>query len=417
MPEAKRLSMTAPVAHSAVALEAPAGDALQPTGRPPARPRLDSVDLLRGLVMVLMALDHTRDYFSNATSFDPTDLTKTNAALFVTRWVTHFCAPVFVFLAGTGIFLSGARGKSKPELARFLLTRGLWLVLLELTLVKLGFDFTFDYHLSYGLVIWALGWSMVAMAGLIFLPVWAVAAFGVALIVGHNAFDGVKAESLGAFRWLWMILHEPGLLTWAPGRVFLVGYPLVPWVGVMAAGYGCGRLLTLEPARRRALLLRLGVGLMLAFVALRASRVYGDPRPWSAQPDWLFTLFSFVNCQKYPPSLLYLLMTLGPALVALALFRPEAGRWARPFVIFGRVPLFYYLLHLPLIHGAAVAVALFRYGTSVPSLTPGQAPPDWGFGLPAVYLAWALVVLALYPACRWFAGLKGRRRDRWLSYL
>jgi len=381
--------------------------------------RLDSVDLLRGLVMVVMALDHVRDFLHYATPlFDPTDLSRTTPALFLTRWVTHFCAPVFVFLAGTGAYLSGARGKTRGELSRFLLTRGLWLVLLELTVVRFAWTFDPAYRVTPGQVIWAIGWSMVVLAALVRLPAWAAAAFGVALIALHNLLDSVTSASLGPLGWLWAILHTGEPLEPFAGRQFIPVYPLIPWVGVMAAGYGFGRVLLLEGARRRRVLLGLGAGLTLAFVALRASNLYGDPRPWAAQGGFLFTLFSFVNTQKYPPSLLFLLMTLGPAMLALRLFDRGAGWAARPLVTFGRVPLFYYVLHLFLIQLLAVVFAFVRYGPGVrEAFAGGRLPQDYGYGLPLVYAVWLGVVALLYLPCRWFAGVKRRRREAWLSYL
>ena len=385
--------------------------------------RLDAIDLLRGIVMVLMALDHTRDFFSNTvTLFDPTDLTKTNTALFLTRWVTHFCAPVFIFLAGTGAFLSTLRGKTQRDLARFLLTRGLWLVVLELTVIRcLGWQFNFDYHWMFGLVIWALGWSMVALAGLIFLPPRALAIFSLAMIFGHNLLDKIRPESLGVLSGPWKILHVPGSLEPLPGVHFDILYPLIPWIGVMAAGYVFGQLLLREPPERQKLLLRLGAALTLLFVVLRAVNVYGDASPWAVQKNWWFTVFSFLNCTKYPPSLLYLLMTLGPALMALAWLDKTSGKWRQPFLIIGRVPMFYYLLHLPLIHLMAVIFSWIRYGHPDKSLFENppspSVPGDFGYGLPVVYLVWIGMVVLLYPACRWFADLKKRRQEAWLSYL
>jgi uncharacterized membrane protein len=256
------------------------------------RSRLDSVDLLRGLVMVIMALDHVRDFFSNAYSFEPTDLTQTNTALFITRWITHFCAPVFVLLAGTGAFLSTSRGKTKKGLAGFLLSRGLWLVFLDLFFVHtFGWWFNFDYHLLYGDVLWALGWSMVVMAGLVFLPVWLITAVGMAMVALHNLFDAVPADSFTSFRWLWAILHSGDILEPLPGVHFVPGYPLVPWIGVMAVGYGFGMLLLRPQDERRKWLLRLGIGLTLTFIVIRAANLYGDPRAWVIQKTGLFTFF------------------------------------------------------------------------------------------------------------------------------
>ena len=376
--------------------------------------------------MIIMALDHTRDFFSKDLAFDPTDLGRTFPALFLTRWITHYCAPVFIFLAGTGAFLSTGRGKSRGELSRFLLTRGLWLVLLELTWVRcLGWQFNFDLHFTFGAVIWAIGWSMVALAVLVFLPLRWVTAFGLLMIASHNLFDSVKPESWGSLGWLWKILHSGGMILPAKGYRFAAGYPLVPWIGVMAAGYGFGSLLLREPVERRRWLFGLGATLTLLFILLRAINIYGDPRPWSGQKNSLFTLFSFINCHKYPPSLLYLLMTLGPALLVLAALDRGMFRWLKPLLVFGRVPLFYYLLHLPLIHGLAVLASYWAYGRADwwfanPPEGPDAPilrPADYGYGLPVVYLVWIGVVLVLYPVCRWFAGVKRRRRDPWLSYL
>jgi len=382
------------------------------------RPRLDSVDMLRGVVMVLMVLDHTRDFFYEA-KFDPTDPTQTTVALFFTRWVTHFCAPLFVFLAGSGAYLAGARGKSKPELAWFLLTRGLWLVVLELTVVRVALTFNPRSPVLLATTLWAIGWSMVGLSALVFLPLPVIAAFGIVTMAAHNLLDGVNPESLGRWRAAWIVLHQPGQVQLPGGWILFVAYPLVPWVGVIAAGYAFGRLLLLEPARRRRVLLTLGLALTLAFVALRASNLYGDPRPWTAQKSDLFTALSFLNCLKYPFSLLFLLMTLGPGIAALALLDRPTGKLTRPILIFGRVPLFFYLLQWPVLHVLAIAMALAN-GRKVDwlfkSFFPGT-PPGYGFGLPTVYLMWLVVLVLLYPACRWFAGVKQRRRDAWLSYL
>jgi uncharacterized membrane protein len=427
-------------------------------------PRLESVDLLRGVVMVIMALDHVRDFFSERLMKDPTDLNETTVGIFLTRWITHYCAPTFIFLAGTGAFLSGTRGKTKLDLTWFLLSRGLWLAFLEVTVIRASWYFNYDvYHHGAG-VFWAIGWSMVVLAGLVHLPLSAIATFGVAMIAFHNLFlDKLTAADIhlpawlftGAEQyhlpeWLWIILHQPGevalirdvQLGIPPGPVlgplppgpppshdltFGTGYCLIPWMGVMAAGYTFGALLTLEQAKRKRELLGLGLGLTLAFILLRYVNVYGDPRPWQVQDrgPW-FTLCSFLNCTKYPPSLLYLLMTIGPAIVFLGLCEwtgPLFRRLTRPLVIFGRVPLFYYFLHIPLIHGGAALLDYLRYGWSPQVLDgpwgvrEGQVPGDYGVSLPVVYLLWSAVVLILYPPCAWFAGVKQRHKSAWLSYL
>jgi uncharacterized membrane protein len=398
-----------------------AGEKVSTVGRVAARvERLDAVDLLRGLVMVIMALDHTRDFFhEGAFLYPPEDLTRTTPMLFFTRWITHFCAPVFVFLAGTGAFLSVSRGKSKRQLSRFLITRGLWLILLELTLVRLGWFPFAGLTFFVVQVIWALGVSMIVLAGLIYLPVRAIAAVGVLMIASHNLLDRLTPENFGARGWLWLWLHEGGPWQAGAGVFVFVRYPLIPWIGVMAAGYAFGQLLLRERARRRKVLLTLGLALTLAFIILRATNFYGDPRPWSAQPTPVFTLLSFLNTEKYPPSLLFLLMTLGPAIALLPLLEGMRGALARFLITFGRVPLFYYLLHVPLIHLTSLVFDLARYRRVVFAtiFATGAPPPGYGYSLTIVYLVWLGVVLALYPVCRWFAGVKARRRDAWLSYL
>ena len=382
-----------------------------------ARGRLVSIDVVRGIVMVLMVLDHTRDFFSVA-RFAPTDLAQTTPALFFTRWITHFCAPAFVFLAGTAAFLTGNRGRTRPELARFLLTRGLWLIVLEVTLVRLGVTFNVTYDLIFLQVIWAIGVSMIVLAGLVFLPRRAIAAFAIVTIAGHNLLDGVGREAFGELGFLWTVLHVQSFEErW--GLAVAVIYPLIPWVGVMAAGYALGPVFLLQRQRRRRILLIAGLAVTAGFVVLRALNVYGDPDPWSPQGDPVFTVLSFLNTEKYPPSLLYLMMTLGPMLAALTLFDREPGPLTRPLVVFGRVPLFFYLLQWPLVHGMALGLAALR-GQPTDHLfqsVPFGYPEGYGYGLPVVYLVWALAILLLYWPCRWFAELKRRRRDAWLSYL
>jgi uncharacterized membrane protein len=378
--------------------------------------RLASVDLLRGTVMVVMVLDHVRDYVMDI-RVDPTNLGVATPALFFTRWITHFCAPTFIFLAGVGAFLAGTRGKTRGQLAWFLITRGLWLILLEQTVVSVLFTFTLP-HVVLALILWAIGWSMIALAGLIFLPRAVVGAIGVGLIALHNLFDGVQVEGPGVASLLWRLLHVPGFVPLAGGVSILEGYPLIPWVGVMAAGYAFGPLLLLPTGRRRAVLLAWGVALTVGFVVLRGMNVYGDPRPWTVQSTPLFTVMSFLNCQKYPPSLLYLLMTLGPAIVALAWLDRLPGFLASPLATIGRVPLFFFLLQWPVAHGLGVAVAALR-GQPVGWLfqfPPFQSPDGYDNSLATVYLCWVIAIAILYLPCRWFAAVKRRRSDPWLSY-
>jgi uncharacterized membrane protein len=382
------------------------------------RPRLESIDIVRGAIMVIMALDHTREFFATPGQ-NPTDLATTTVGLFFTRWITHVCAPVFFLLTGTGAYL--ARGRKSPrELSRFLFTRGLWLIFLELGLVRcFAYQFNVDYRVTMLLVLWALGWAMIVVSVLVRLPAWVVTAFGVLLIAGHNLFDSVRSANP-----LWSILHSPGFVLNTPEHVVFVAYPLIPWIGVTAVGYGLGQIYAWDTVRRRAFLLRLGLVVSLGFLVIRGLNSYGDPARWMPQKTAAFTLLSFLNTTKYPPSLLFLLMTLGPALIFLWAVDRRTPRILRPVLVIGKVPLFYYVLHFALIHLLAVATSYLRYGSAhwmfeSPDLAhyPFTAPPGWGYSLPVVFLAWALVVVSMYPLCRWFASLKERRTDAWLSYI
>jgi uncharacterized membrane protein len=382
------------------------------------RRRIESVDLLRGVVMVVMALDHARDFFSDSVfKFDPTDLSQTTPALFITRWVTHFCAPVFVFLAGTSAYLWQTRGRTKAALTRFLLTRGIFLLLLDPTIIRFTWFWDTNWRFSFAMVLWVTGWSMIILAALIRLPRWVVAALAIATIAGHNLLDGIMPSKETPWGIVWRYLHARDFVEPLQGFHVLVMYPIVPWFAVLAAGYALGPIVTLDARRRRLWLLALGLSMIAAFIALRGLNLYGDPRPWTPQKNALFTFFSFLNCEKYPPSLSFLLMTLGPALTALAIFDRSPGPIGRWFAVFGRVPLFFYLLHAPLLRLLA-GVAMFpRYGWGVVTLDLMNPPSDFGFSLPIVYAAWIGVVLTLYFPCRWYAGVKQRRRDWWLSYL
>jgi uncharacterized membrane protein len=394
------------------------GGALQGTEvRPGRRVRVESVDVLRGCVMILMALDHVRDYFG-AAGVDPTNPATASGALFFTRWITHFCAPVFFLLTGTGAFLS-LRKRSVGELSRFLFTRGVWLIFVELVVFRcLALQFNFDYRVTMLIVLWALGCAMIVLSLLVWLPPAVVATIGAVMIVLHNLLDGVRSTNP-----VWTILHGQGFVLNGPHVVF-VAYPLIPWIGVTAVGYGLGQIYRWDVERRRAFLLRLGIGCIVAFVALRALNVYGDPSRWAPQPSPVMTLVSFLNTTKQAPSLLFLLMTLGPALLFLRAMDRGMPAVFRPALIIGKVPLFYFMLHFVLIHLIAVVFCLVRYGSAhwmfeSPDLGnyPFTPPPGWGYGLPVVYLVWAFVVVTMYPLCRWFAALKQRRTEAWLSYL
>ena len=375
--------------------------------------------------MVIMALDHTRDYVhSAAMAFQPEDLTQTTPAIFMTRWITHFCAPAFMFCAGAGAFFRLERVRTTSALSRFLWTRGLWLVLLEFTLVRAGFFFNLGFNPLFLLVFWALGISMIALALLIHLPYPVLLVVSVGMIALHNLFDGVTASQFGTYGWAWQLLHQQSAIV-TRRLVVIVAYPLVPWIGVMAAGYCFGRVYGLPAERRRTLLLRLGAALIAGFVVLRALNIYGDPRPWALHGEPIYTLLSFLNATKYPPSLDFLLMTLGPTLLFLAWADRVRLSERHPLIVFGRVPLFYFVVHLPLIHALSIALAWLRYGWApflfVPPPTLGTErsvfPPDYGWDLWVVYVVTGMVVLALYPVCLWLSRLKARRRDWWVSYV
>ena len=388
--------------------------------------RLASVDILRGLVMVIMALDHTRDYLTNV-PFPPELLPNTNGALFFTRFITHYCAPVFSFLAGTGAFLATSRGKSVQQVSWFFFTRGLWLLFLEITVI--GFAWTF-VPWTAGSVIWILGWSMVLMAGIVRLPPRWIAVFGAGMVATHNLLDRVSPASFGKLAWVWMLLHSPGEIQVTSHFTFRVLYVLIPWVGVMAAGFAFGALL-LRPDRRK-WILTLGISMTALFLLLRGFNLYGNSTsgvpfsvgPWHVQPTLSLTVISFLNTEKYPPSLDYLLMTLGPALILLGLLdgaKAERGL-GRILLVYGRVPMFYYILHLYLIHILAI-LAAFAFHQPAAWLWHGaifllRTPAGYGHGLPFIYAMWILAVAILYLPCRWFMRFKARHRNwNWLSYL
>lgn len=400
-------------------------DATRPSG---SRARLVPIDVLRGLVMVVMALDHVRDFVhAGAMAFSPEDLTRTTPALFFTRWVTHVCAPAFVFLAGVSAWLKLQRDGSRRHLAGFLASRGLWLIVAEVVILRFALNFRLlgpDPVLL--LVLWAIGVSMIVLAGLIFLPARLVTGLGVAIVVLHNCLDGVGASDLGALAPVWTVLHQQGAIALA-GTVIVVGYPVLPWIGLMAVGFGAGSLFELDARRRQRLFVGIGVTLSMAFFLLRWSNGYGDPQPWTSQETPLMTVASFLRTTKYPPSLLFLSMTMGPVLLALAWFDRRQLAATHPLAVVGRVPFFYYFTHFLLAHVVASCLVWARHGDArlaflsgpFPSMGGSAAafPADFGLSLGAVYVVWVVVVVLTYPLCRWFDGVKRRRRSRWLSYL
>jgi uncharacterized membrane protein len=376
--------------------------------------RSHSVDVLRGLVMVILALDHVRDFFGSSES-NP-NIAQASLALFFTRWITHLCAPTFFFLAGTGAYLSLPK-LGLPKVRAFLLKRGLMLMLFEMTIINWAWRFSFAYHSLTMAVIFALGLCMVLLSLAICLPVRWVGGIGVVIVVLHNLLDSVHAADMGNFRVLGMLLHEKGVLWSDPEHSVKVLYPLVPWIGVMMMGYAFGALWQNTRTQRARLALRAGCTLLGLFFALRCLNIYGDPTPWVAGETLRFTLQSFFNLQKYPPSLDFCLVTLGLSLLLLAAFERNVPRLLKPLNVYGRVPMLYYIAHLYLIHALALLWIIIQYGPVKSGDVFLDGPDAWGHPLPVVYGVWIFVVLALYPFCRWYARFKAHSTNPWLRYL
>jgi uncharacterized membrane protein len=398
-------------------------------GIPAVKSRVESVDLIRGAVMILMAIDHERVY-SGVPAGGP------NPAVFFTRWITHFCAPAFIFLAGASIFFYSRKSN---DVGRFLVTRGVWLIFLELTFLRVAWTFNLDFrHYEMAGVIWVIGCCMILMAGLVRLPVAAVGSIGVLIIAAHNLMDsrmgplldGMDSNRLsGLWKMFYVGFFAGPIQLGADGPNLIVLYSIVPWIGVMAAGYGFGSILIMEPSRRRRFCFAIGLSAIALFLVLRGFNLYGDPRPWhaasqahngsAAMPAFL----SFLNTTKYPASLDFLLMTLGPIIMLIPVLEGRHGGLARRITVFGRVPFFYYMLHIPLIHALALVVSKIRLGTVSPWLFANhpmgnpEAPPGYVWSLPLLYLVWGIAVVLLYFACRWFAEFKATRSDWWLKYL
>ena len=388
--------------------------------------RIETIDFLRGLVMIIMALDHVRMYFGVGTWYaEPTNLATTTPLLFFTRWITHFCAPVFVFLAGTAAFLYGLQKDSRKEIAWFLLTRGMWLILVELIIVNFAWTFDLTYSILILQVIWAIGASMILLSALVFLPKSLILAIGLLLVFAHNLLDSITVQGSSVQDMIWYALHQPTTVLIGPERLVNFVYPVLPWIGLMALGYVVGTLYKndVPMEQRRRWLLVLGLGATLLFILLRAGNLYGEPREWHTQGSAVFSLISFLNTTKYPPSLHFLLMTIGPALMLLALVEPLASRLPKPVIVFGKVPFFFYVLHLYLIHAFAMLLLVYMgddwsdYILSAGSIRSG-ALIDFGVDLGAVYAIWILVVILLYPICRWYQKYRENHPSRWwLRYL
>lgn len=386
-----------------------------------SKKRIDSIDMLRGIIMIIMALDHVRDFFHiTASTADPTNPATTTPILFFTRWITHFCAPVFVLLAGTSVFLA-SRKKTKKEMSVFLIKRGLWLVVLEIVIFNLLFTFDPTYHAIFLQVIWVTGISMVLLAGFIHLPLRALFVIGIILVAGHNMLDRFNSNNMGHVPVWYGMLHQQFITQYAPGRIFGGFYPLLPWPGIMLLGYCLGSFFTADydPAKRRKQVMQIGLTATIAFFVLRWINVYGDLVPWTEQANTTRTIISFFNVTKYPPSLLYCCMTLGPALILLAWLEKVRAKWGSVVVIYGRVPLFYYLVHFFVIH-LLCTIAFFATGHNMSQAVGGMMlfrPDNFGFSLPVVYAIWVAVVAGLYPLCKWYSIYKATHDDWWLSYL
>lgn len=387
--------------------------------------RITSIDFLRGTIMIIMALDHVRDYlYSGSFYYDPLDLTKTSGILFFTRWITHFCAPIFMLLAGTSASLIGQK-KTKKELSVFLIKRGLWLIFLEMFVVNLGWNFNITFPMFFFITIWALGLSMIILAALIHLPKKLILGLSVVIILGHNLLDGVHVQGSSLEAFGWSLLHDQQFFTWHK-EILLVGYPIVPLMAVMSLGYCLGDWFSAgyDAGKRQRNLLIAGSSFIVVFIVLRYSNLYGDPVKWTTQKDAFFTFLSFIKVNKYPPSLLYVLLTVGSAFLFLSFTEKLKGGIVNVVSVYGRVPMFYYLIHIYVIHLVAIIASAF---------TPGQdwkiwflKQPIWfttnlkgyGFSLPVAYLIWIAIVIAMYPLCKRYDAYKQTNKGKWwLSYL
>lgn len=385
-----------------------------------AKNRVLSIDILRGLVMILMALDHVRDFWS-FTSFSPEDLDQTYGALFYSRWITHFCAPAFVFLSGVSAYLHmTAKGMEKKDLSKFLVTRGFWLILVEITWISFAWQL-WTYNSFYLQVIWTIGISMICLAGLIHLPKKVILAISLIMIFGHNLLDGVEPETFGDFYWLWNILHNQTYVTTPalPIRGFLAGYPCIPWIGVMSLGYVMGQLFTQPMEQRHKNLLKIGGAAVLLFIVIRYTNIYGDTAQWASQERGFgFTVMSFLNTEKYPPSLLFLLMTLGPSLMLMPYMDKMTGKIGDFLQVYGKAPFFFYVLHLPLVHVSSYILYYLYYQTEGSSF---RNHSSWAASYEPSLLRWYLMtaffVLLFYYPCKWFGEYRRTHKQWWLSYL
>lgn len=386
--------------------------------------RIHAVDLLRGFALMFLALDYVRDFISADRLIDPLNLDEASLGLFLTRWITHFCAPAFVLLTGTSARLWEAKGRSKKQLSLFLLTRGLFLIALEIFVVGFIWDFQLNPLPMFLQLIWAMGLSMVVLSGLIFLPLSMIVGLAVAVIAGHNLLNGVAAPGGYWGHILWGVLRGDTVVCAQEcvkhgNNVYLafIAYPLIPWFAVMALGYGLGHLYEWSEGRRRQLLVRAALFSLALFAILRALNGYGDPDPWQARDGALETVLSFVNVEKFPPSFLFLAMTLGVGLLLLAWFEKMTGAWTRMVKVFGQAALFFYVVALFFAHVLAIVIGVGQ-GYPATEFLQGwwRYPPDFGVGILWVYVGWAVVVVLLYPICEWYADFRLRKPSGFFTY-
>jgi uncharacterized membrane protein len=385
--------------------------------------RITSVDLLRGAVMIIMALDHTRDFFHfDAQRGSPLDLTTTTPILFFTRWITHFCAPVFIFLSGTSAFLQSAR-KSKKELSVFLIKRGLWLILVEVTIVNLLLTFDIDFSFIALEVIWAIGISMVILGLMVWLPFEIILTVGLLIVLSHNTLDFYEKDQATPFSAAYDLIHRRGSHALWGKHQLLILYPFLPWTGLMMVGYCLGKILrSTDRAYRKRSLVIAGISTIALFMILRYINVYGDPVPWSPQRNVFYTFLSFINSSKYPPSLFFMCMTIGPALLLMAWWDNIQTGFAKIVSVYGRVPFFYFLAHLFVIHLLSAVTYLMRGHSFAEGTNPAAfikfIQPGEGVQLRYVYLIWLAIVIGLYPVCKWYDRYKTNHKEKWwLSYL
>ena len=392
---------------------------------PLAEKRIKSIDFLRGLVMIIMALDHTRDFFhKEALTDDPLNLATTTPFLYFTRWITHLCAPTFVLLTGLSAWLQGRR-KSKKELSFFLITRGLWLILIEITVVTFGISADIHFGMIILQTIWSIGVSMIFLGLVLWLPCNLILLIGLLIVFGHNSLDFIEKKHQGPFPPWWSLLHVPGFFPMGKDHVVGIFYPFLSWAGLMMVGYCMGKIFTdNEPGKARKIFLWMGFGLLIFFVGLRSINLYGDPDPWSHQKNGLYTFFSFMKVRKYPPSLLFTSATIGISLIFLGLIKNTSSRLSKMIIVYGRVPFFYYLVHFYVLHLIEVIVYFFRGHSMVEGLAGSPNVPfkfassGEGFNLWIVYAIWICVVVGLYPLCKWYDDYRTKHQEKkWLSYL